>query len=115
MSDEEFSSADNARRKRLKIWALVASGVSGVAGAGLTAALWGQGAGWGRTVRHGWQDLFSLVLVCSTASLLITAQRLDRKAAPSPLSTLDLSQHTEGEVKPARSDHWSDETSSEAR
>jgi hypothetical protein len=115
MGDDDINSAENARRKRLKTWALISCGVSGVAGVGLTVVMWGHGAEWSRSARHGWQDFFELVLGCSMAWQLMLMQKADWKAAPSPLSTLELSQQMEGQVKPLHSEHWSGEGGSGAR
>ncbi len=91
MNDDELNSDENARRKRLKIWALVSCGASFVAMLGLTVT-WSYGAGWSRSARHGWQDFFELMLGCCIAWQLMLAQKVDWKGAPSPLTVLTLSE-----------------------
>jgi predicted MFS family arabinose efflux permease len=116
MSDDDLNFAERARNKRLKSLDLVACGVGLAAMLGLLAAEWIQGAGWSRSARHGWQGFFWLVYGCSMVCHLILMQkRTDLKEAPSPLSTLGLTQELAGPVKPIRSDHWSDEGNSKAR
>jgi hypothetical protein len=115
MNDDELSPNENARRKRLKIWALVSCGASLVAMLGLMAVTWSYGAGWSRSARHDWQDFFELMLGCCIAWQLMLAQKVDWKGAPSPLSTLGLSQRTAGPIAPVRSEDWKREQGSEAR
>jgi MFS family permease len=112
MTDDELKASEHERNKRLKSLDLVACGVGLAAMLGALAAIWSQGAGWSRSARHGWQGFFWLAYGCSTVCHLIVLQkRTDLKAAPSPLSTLGLSQQMVGPVKPVRSDHWSEGSS----
>jgi hypothetical protein len=114
MGVDDINSAENARRKRLKTWALISCGVSFVAMLGLIVT-WSYGAGWSRSARHGWQDFFELMLGCCIAWQLMLVQKVDWKGAPSALSTLELSQQMEGQVKPLHSEHWSKDGSSAPR
>jgi hypothetical protein len=112
VSDDDLKIAEHERNKRLKSLEWLLYGVGAVAWTVMGVAMWNPVEHWSRSGRHSLMVLSWLAYACFGACRLILMQkRTDLKAAPSPLSTLDLSQQTEGPVEPVRSDHWSEGSS----